>query len=150
MMSGETLALDQNFMFRTAYPEIYEELCQNRKLFKLEIHLFASALAMGVLSDAKSEKKPVHDIIRLSQLSRDEHQEVKDVINIISQLVYVGPDKRARGENIIAYADGGIDLLWQDVKTQGVLDIPRILDETKRKWPKRIIELLNTLEQKDQ
>ena len=146
-MSENAIALDQNFMFRTAYPEIYEELCQKKKLFKLDIHLFASALAIGILNKEKSQKKPSHDILRLSQLSREEHQEIKEVIHMLSQLAYTKPDKRARGEAVLAYADGGLELLWKDYQTQGILDLPRILDETKKKWPSRISELSSILDQ---
>lgn len=141
-MNNELLALDPIFMFRTGYPEIYEEFCQKRKLFKLEIHLFASALALGILNNVKSQKKPSHDIIRLSQLSSNGHKEVREVINILSQLAYTGSDKHARGETIIAFSDGGLELLWKDIQMQGILDLPRILDENKKKWSSRIPELL--------
>jgi hypothetical protein len=148
-MSEDTMALDSSFMFRTAYPEVYEEICHKRKLFKLDIHLFAAALAIGILNNATSTKKPIRDIIRLAQLSRDEHQEIKEVINILSQFAYTKPDKRARGEAIIGYSDGGLDLLWKDIQTQGVLDLPRIIDDVKKKWPSRFPELLALLEQNE-
>lgn len=148
-MTEEILSIEPNFMFRTAYPEIYEELCHKKKLFKLDIHLFAAALAIGLLNKAKSTKKPSRDIIRLSQLSREEHQETKDCINILSQFAYTKPDKRARGEAIIAYSDGGLELLWGDYQTQGILDLPRIIEETKKKWPDRFSEIMASLDKKE-
>jgi hypothetical protein len=140
-MSTNLLALDVNFMLRTAYPEIYEELCQKKKLFKLEIHLFTSALTLGLLHNVRSQKKPTHDIVRLNQLVKEEHKEVKDVINILSQIAFTGADKRLRGETVLAHADGGLELLWKDYQAQGVLDLPRILEESKKKWTDRIQEL---------
>lgn len=145
-MNENSLAIDVNFMFKTAYPEIYEELCQKRKLFKLEIHLFASALAIGILNNTCCQKKPSHDIVRLNQLLKEEHRAIKDVINVLSQIIYVGPDKRERGNSILAYADGGLEILWKDYQAQGILDLPRILDDSKKKWPNRIPELSHNLE----
>jgi len=146
-MNQNSLAIDVNFMFRTAYPEIYEELCQKKKLFRLEIHLFASALAIGILNKAQSQKRPSHDMIRLNQLLKEEHQETKDVINILSQMICQGPDKRARGDTVLAYADGGLEILWKDYQAQGILDLPRILEDSKKKWPNRIPELSHCLEE---
>lgn len=145
-MTEEVLALEPGFMFRTAYPEVYEELCHKKKIFKLDMHLFAAALAIGILNKASSTKKPSRDINRLSQLTQDEYNEIKQVINILSQIAYPKPDKHARGESIIAYSDGGLELLWKDYQTQGILDLPRIIDETKRKWSDRFPELLHLLE----
>jgi len=146
-MNESSLAIDVNFMFKTANPEIYEELCQKKKLFRLEIHLFASALAIGILNKTCSQKKPSHDIVRLNQLLKEEHQEVKDVINILSQIAYVGSDKRARGDAILTYADGGLEILWKDYQAQGILDLPRILGDSKKKWPNRIPDLSHILEE---
>jgi len=149
-MNENNIALESSFMFRTAFPEIYEEICHKRKFFKLDIHLFATALAIGILNNVTSTKKPTRDIIRLTQLFRDEHQEIKEVINILSQFAYTKPDKRARGESIIAYSDGGLELLWKDVQTQGVLDLPRIIEDAKKKWPSRFPEVLALLERNEQ
>jgi hypothetical protein len=146
-MNESSLAIDVNLMFKTAYPEIYEELCQKRKLFRLEIHLFASALAIGILNKMRSQKKPTHDIVRLNQLLKEEHSETKEVINILSQMVYAGPDKHARGDAILAYADGGLEILWKDYQAQGILDLPRILADSKKKWSNRISELSHSLEE---
>jgi len=132
--------LDENFMVRTAYPDVYQELWQKKKLFKNQIHLFTAALAIGVLYNAHSQKKPHQDIVRIGTLS-EEHKENIDVINILSQVVYVGPDKRARGAAILSYADGGLEIIWKEYQAQGMLDIPRIVEEAKKKWPDRIPEL---------
>jgi hypothetical protein len=148
-MSENTTALDPSFMFRTGYPEIYEELCHKKKMFRLDIHLFASALAIGMINNTTGKKKPSHDIVKLSSLSRNEHQEIKEVVNILSQLAYTKPDKHARGESVIAYSDGGLELLWKEYQTQGILDLPRIIDETKKKWPNRFPQLLSLLDQSE-
>jgi hypothetical protein len=148
-LNEDILALERNFMVRTGHPEIYEELCGQKKLFKLDIHLFAAALAIGVLNDKASEKTASHDKVRLNQLTGEQHREIKEVISILAQLAYTKPDKRARGEAIIAYADGGLELLWADYQTQGVLDLPRILDEAKKKWTQRSQDLLSNIGNED-
>ncbi len=132
-------------MFKTSNGDAYEELCQKKKYFKMEIHLFAAALAIGLLENKRCENKPTHDIVRLNQLLKEEHQEIREIINILSQVAYVGPDKRLRGDAILTFADGGLEILWKDYQAQGILDIPRILEDSKKKWPERIPDLLNSV-----
>ena len=125
---------------------MYQELQQKKKVFKLQIHLFTAALAIGILNNVKSQQSPRHDIIRLRQL----HGNLKlyrDIIKILTQIICRGKDEKACGTEILAIADGGLELLWKEYQAQGTLDLPRIVDETEKKWPQRIPELLAIFKQ---
>ena len=138
--------LDEKFMIRTAYPEIYDELCEVKKIFKLRIHLFSTSLAIGVLYDRKTTVKPKRDIIRLSQL-RDRAGEwnlgeQKELIDILVRICCTHADRYEIGSLMLSYADGGLEKLYQDFQEQGILDLSRLLEEAKLKWTERLEELL--------
>ena len=138
------MILHDNFTIRTSHPEMYQELQQNKKLFELQIHIFVSALAIGILNNLKSQESPHRDIIKLWQL-KDNLKEYRDMINIISQIICEGKNERDCSHELLAYADGGLEFLWKEYQAQGTLDLPRILEEAKKKWSKRIPELLASL-----
>jgi hypothetical protein len=139
--------LEEEFMIRTAYPEIYDELCDVKQLFKLRVHLFTTALAVGVLYELHSEKKPKHDIIRLSQLKDRggawNMDEQRELIDLLARVCCEGSDKRSLGSWLLSCADGGLEKLNREYQEQGILDLPRILEEGKKVWPRRIEELLS-------
>ncbi|RLI44267.1 hypothetical protein DRO69_07765 [Candidatus Bathyarchaeota archaeon] len=140
------MILRDNFMIRTAHPEIYQELQQKKKMFKLQIHLFTAALVIGVLNKAKSQLSPHHDIIRLRQLQGN-LKLYRDIINILSQIICRNKDERPCGAELLAYADGGLELIWEEYQSQGTLDLPRIVEEMKKKWSQRVPELLAIFKQ---
>ena len=142
-----TMVLDEQFMLRTAYPEIFDELCDVKKLFKLRVHLFTLALTIGVLYDLQSDKKARHDILRLAQLRDREGewnmQEQKELIDLLVRVCCKGSDKRELGLQMLSYADGGLKKLYQEFQEQGVLDLSRMIEEAKNAWPKRMEEVLS-------
>lgn len=140
------MILRDNFTIRTSHPDMYQELQQKKKLFKLQIHLFVSALAIGILNNLKSQERPHHDIIKLWQLKSD-LKKYRDLINILSQIICKDKDERDCGAELLAHADGGLELLWEEYQAQGTLDLPRIFEETKKKWPQRIPKLLVIIKQ---
>jgi len=144
---SSTTVLDEEFMLRTAYPEIYDELCDVKKLFKLRVHLFTFALALGVLHNLRTVKKPKHDIIRLSQLKDREGEwnmsEQRELIDLLVRAWCKGSDKRDLGSQLLSYADGGLEKLYREYQEQGILDLSRMFEEAKKVWPGRIEELLS-------
>ena len=138
---------DEDVMLRTAYQEIYDELCDVKKIFRLRVHLFTTALVLGLLYNIRSEKKMNHDLIRLSQLRDREGewnmQEQKDLIDVLVRVCCRGKDKRDSSLQMMSFADGGLKRLYEEYRLQGVLDLSRILEEAKKAWPQRIKELLN-------
>ncbi|NIO36323.1 hypothetical protein GTO27_01320, partial [Candidatus Bathyarchaeota archaeon] len=122
------MSLYDEFMLRTAHSEIYDELCEERKLFKLRAHLFTAALAYGILHNVCSQAKPNHDIVRLSQLEKRHPTQVA-LIKLLAKIVCKGEDERSRSYEILAYADGGLELLWEEYQAQGTLDVPRMVEE---------------------
>mgnify|MGYP001095359891 CR=1 FL=1 len=135
-----SLVIPEGYTLRTAHADIYAELVDDKKLFKRSIHLFTVALAVGAILNIKSDqKKRDHDLIRLSTVT---DQEQRLVIDILSRIVCKEPDKIARGRELLAYADGGLEKIWKDYQEVGVLDLPRLLEKLKGKCSLRIAELL--------
>jgi hypothetical protein len=134
--------IDDSFMIRTAHPDIYEELCRDRRIFRLDIHLFATALSIGILRKKRSDLRPNHDIVRLGQLTKSEHEEIKSIIRIARYVVHESVQEQDSRDLIINFADGGLEYLWEEYQTQGILDWPRLIDDSKQKWPNRITEIL--------
>ena len=130
------MVLPDNFMIRTAHREMYKELQQEKKIFKLQIHLFTAALAIGFINNVKSQQQPRHDIVRLNQLHGNLRL-YRDTIHILTQIVCKDKDRKDCGAELLSYADGGLELLWNDYQAQGILDLPRIFEETKKIWTTR-------------
>ena len=124
---------------RTAYPEIYQEFVEKKKIFKKKIHLFTTALAIGVITETSSKETPNHDLIRFSTVV-DEKQ--KKMINILARLSCNEPDKKERGKQLQLFADGGLKKLWDDYQESGILDTPRIIEEIKGKCLERKNKIL--------
>jgi len=140
------MSLYDEIMLRTAHPEIYDELCEEKKLFKIRAHLFVAALSYGISHNVRSQRKPYHDIVRLSQLEKHHPIQVK-LIKLLAKIICESQDKQSCGRELLAYADGGLEILWKEYQAQGALDVPRIVEETKNKWAQRVPELLTILKQ---
>lgn len=138
------MVLFNGMTIRTAYPKRYQELVDDKKLFKRSIHLFTAALAVGVVLDQKSKgKKPHHDLIRLSTVT---DKEQRSIINVLSRIACKGEDKKTRGQELLAYADGGLEKIWEEYQALGNLDLPRLLEKIKKKCSQRASELITNIQ----
>ena len=118
--------------------DIYEKLVEDAKVFNSKTELFLAATVVGVLNDKKSEKNPngtnILDFIKLRP------DIAKELIYLLTEVT--GP--RAEGasyHDVLRYADGGLALIWEEYRNQGTFDVTRLIEESKAKWQKRIMEL---------
>jgi len=135
-------------MIRTANSEIYKELVQDKKYFKRQIELFISALAIGYVNNINSEKRPNHDIIRLNVLEAN-MKNYKDIIDFMSRIICLEYDEEKCGSLLLSYADGGLEKIWSEYQTQGILDLPRIYEEIKQIWPNKTNNIIEIIEKRE-
>ena len=128
-------------MIKTAHHEIYQELQQKKRLFKHQIHLFTFSLVMGILFNKKSDKTPTHDIIRLRALSSPELGLQRSLIEFLSLACSKIVKTKECETEILKYAEGGLELIWEEYQEQGILDLPRLFEKSKKHWSERIPEL---------
>ena len=128
----------QRLRIYTDQNEIYEKLTEENKIFNLKRELFLAALVIGVVNNKKSEKRPrktnILDFIKLPR-------ETQELIYLLSEVAGRTGDLEASCDDILRYADGGLKLIWEAYRDQGTLDVTRLVEEAKEKWPKRLEEL---------
>jgi hypothetical protein len=103
---------------------------------------FALALVVGVVRNRKSSARPNSDIVRLDRV----RPEIRQTIEIVAGLVSQGKEEKSLWNEVLVYADGGLELLWQEIQALGAFDLVRLLREAKEKWPRRLAELIPQLE----
>lgn len=127
----------QRLRIYTDQNEIYEELTEEHKTFNLKTELFMAALVIGVVNNRKSKKKPnktnILDFIKLPP-------ENQELIYLLYEVTSNTKDLQASVNNLLRYAEGGLELIWEAYRDQGTLDLTRFIEETKEKWPQRIEE----------
>lgn len=132
----------EDMTIKTANPEIYKELVENKKLFAKSLHLFTSALAVGIILNKKSEKKAHHDLIRFSTVS---DLEQKILVTTLARISCEGNDKKERGKVLLTFADGGLEYIWQEYQLAGNLDVSRLIGNIKNKCTEKTEEMLESI-----
>ena len=143
------MVLDDSTMLRTANKEVYQELVETNKYFKRQIDLFVSALVVGLVNNYKSEKRQNHDIIRMGQLTGSLYI-FKKMLNLMSDLICISEENSECFKLIFSYADGGLELMWDDYQAQGALDLPRLYDDISKKWGDRLPDVLALVKSEEQ
>lgn len=128
----------QRLRIYTDLNEIYEELTEENKIFNKKTELFMAALVIGVVNNRKSKEKPkktnILDFIKLPP-------ENQELIYLLYEVTRDAKDLQASCNDMLRYADGGLELLWEAYQNQGTVDLTRFIEETKEKWPKRMEQL---------
>ena len=128
----------QRLRIYTDQNKIYEELTEENKIFNLKTELFMAALVIGVVNNRKSKEKPkktnILDFIKLPP-------ENQELIYLLYEVTRNPNDLQASCNDLLRYADGGLELIWEAYRDQGTLDLTRFIEETKEKWPQRMEQL---------
>ena len=128
----------QRLRIYTDQNEKYEELTEENKTFNRKTELFMTALVIGVVNNRKSQKKPnktnILDFIKLPTDSQE-------LIFLLYEVTNNPEDPQASSNDILRFAEGGLEILWEAYQDQGILDLTRFIQETKEKWPQRMEEL---------
>lgn len=129
----------QQLRIYTDQNEKYEELTQGKNGFTRKTELFATALIVGVIYGRKSEKKP--KTTNILDFARVKPREIQDLVYIIFKVICDPNNIQTSCNDLLRYADGGIEVLWNAYQDQGMLDLTRFVEETKNLWPERMKEL---------
>lgn len=128
----------QRLRIYTDQNEKYEELTEENKTFNRKTELFTTALVIGVVNNRKSQKKPnktnILDFIKLPP-------ETQELIYLLYEVTHNPEDLQASCNDLLRFAEGGLEILWEAYQDQGILDLTRFVEETKEKWSKRMEEL---------
>jgi hypothetical protein len=84
-------------------------------------------LVVGVVRNRKSSARPNSDIVRLDRV----RPEIRQTIEIVAGLVSQGKEEKSLWNEVLVYADGGLELLWQEIQALGAFDLVRLLREAK-------------------
>ena len=120
----------------------YEKLVTKRRLFPTKYHLFTAGLAYGLLHGKRHDKKPTVAVTKLFAIS---DKTTASIINVVFWILRDKEDDKAVWTEMLHIADGGVVALSEMCDSGGGdLDIPRLLDDAKKLWPKRSKSLYNT------
>lgn len=129
----------EKWQVESALKDEYVEMVSKEKVFASKHQLFAAGLAYGLLHDVRLDKKRTYSITKLFQIADDATAAVVDVA--FWTLNGGGKDSEVWAD-VLKVADGGVQALSEAFHS-GDLDIPRLLDESTRLWPKRVKKLYN-------
>lgn len=125
----------------TSRSDDYEKLVTRGRLFSAKHQLFAVGLVYGLLHGKRHDKKPTVALTKLFAIGD------KATTGLIDVVFWVLNDKKDDKEiwmEMLHIADGGVVALSEMYdQCGGDIDVPRILDDAKRMWPKRVKSLNN-------
>ena len=124
----------------TSRSDDYEKLVTREMLFPKKHHLFVAGLVYGLLHGKRSDKKPTAAVTKLFAIGD------KTTAGIIDVVFWVMNDKKGDKQvwsEMLHIADGGVAALSEMYDSSGGIDIPRLLDDAKRLWPRRVKRLHN-------
>lgn len=124
----------------SALEDVYRDLVEDKRVFTAMHQLFAAGLAYGLLHNKRLDKKQTYTITKLSNIVDNVTASVVDVVFWV--LYDKGKDSEVWAE-MLKIADGGVLALSETYHAHGELDIPRLLDESTRLWPKSVERLHN-------
>lgn len=131
---------------RTARKDVYRELVDEKKAFSRQIDLFLLALAVGFAKDRRSEATPTSDIVKLEALKTDVRRVARDLIEIVSALIPPEENDTESWRAVLAFADAGLEDIWKEFQTTGLVDIPKMLAEADTLAKDRANGLFEALE----
>lgn len=133
---------DQKYQIRSAYggDSIYKQIVDKEKLFPYMYNFFALGLVYGILHNKKSTKSRVHDIIPFDRIT---NESVKDVINICYMILDNGNDEKNIVNEMLSFADGGIEELYKIYEKNGSFQLPLLIEDSKKIWKERAKDLNN-------
>ena len=129
----------EKWQVESALKDEYEDLVVKNKVFAAKHQLFAAGLAYGLLHNKRLDKKRTYSLIKMNQISDGATAAVVDVVFWVMNKG--GKDSEVWTE-MLRVADGGVQALSDAYHVGGGdLDIPRLLDDSTKLWPKRAKEL---------
>ena len=132
---------NQKYQISSAYAgedSIYDKIVKNEKMFPNMYNFFSLGLVYGILHNKKSAKRKAHDIIPFNRITDGI---VKDVLDICYVILDDGREEKEIVNEMLSFADGGIEELYAIYDKNGSFQLPLLIEESKNMWEKRIKDL---------
>ena len=136
--------VSNSYQIKSAYSgtddSIYNLIVKKKEMFPSMYHFWALGLVYGILHNKKSDKSKTGDIIRINQIN---NEKIRDVIGICYMILDDGREQTEIVSEMMSYADGGIEALYETYDKNGSFQLPMKIEESKNIWPERVKELYN-------
>lgn len=127
------------YSIRTAIPNVYDKLIDEKELFPRKHHLFVAGLVYGMLHDEQYQKPPnSKDIVKLVSIS---DELTKNIINLVFAILHDGKNKSQTWGVMLRMADWGVSKLDDIYEKHNNFTIPTLVKDAQQRWPKRIKDL---------
>ena len=133
----------RSYLLTSAYAgkdSIYDEIVRKKKMFPAMYHFFALGLVYGIIHNKKSTKNRNNDIIRIDQITLET---IRDVIDICYMILNDGRDDRDILNDMLSYADGGIEELYKIYEKNGSFQLPILVEDSKKLWTEHVKKFNN-------
>lgn len=139
-MTGLRRISGEKWQLETEVGDTYDELVTSKKLFPSKYHLFAAGLVYGLLHGKRHNKKPTQAFTKLHMIGDD------TILKVIDVVFWTLKDGRTDYEvwaEMLRIADAGVLEIDSMSKSNGGINVPRILDNCQKEWPNRANNLNN-------
>ena len=133
----------------TAYDSVYNDLCKKaeddgtKKPFKNKSDLFPVALIIGVLNNKRDDTKKEAGFVRFSSVSGHN----KNIIKMFFHSVAKGKSWSDKWKDIKELADGGIQIIDEDLKKTKEFDVYKFFADVNKMWPDKAKEIIKNLQE---
>lgn len=125
----------------TSRNDDYEKLVTRGRLFPTKHHLFAAGLVYGLLHGKRHDKKPTAALTKLFVIG---DKTTTAVIDVVFWILNDKKDDKKVWTEMLHIADGGVMALSEMYGSGGGdINIPRLLDDAKKLWPRQTKRLHN-------
>lgn len=131
---------EKPLQLRSALKYIYDEFVDEKKLFQTNYSLFSFALVYGLMKSKRSDKTLNSDFIKINTIGDDQ---IKDVIDIVYQLLDDSDKEEGTWQEMLHIADGGLLELKEIYDKNKDFRIQNIVSEATTIWNDKIRDLKN-------
>ncbi|MCB1177093.1 MAG: hypothetical protein KDK36_05885 [Leptospiraceae bacterium] len=131
---------ERPLQLRSSLKNMYDEFVEEKKLFSTNYHLFSFALVYGLMKSKYSEKNPTSDFVKINTIS---DQQIKDVIDIVYNLLDDGDNEEETWQKMLRIADGGMLELKEIYDKNKNFRIPHLVFESNSVWQEKVKDLKN-------
>ena len=135
-----TVISHQPWMIQTARQHMYDDLVDDKNLFRTRYDLFVLSLVYGLLHNKACADRPHADMVKVNSIGSESTKHIIDVAYI---LLDDGKDERDIKAQLLRIADGGVEALSDIYYKTNNLDIHALIAEAKLIWPVRMKRFAN-------
>lgn len=114
-------------------------------IFKYNYELFSLGAIHGFLNGERRTDYDTmsQDFTTVSNIGSDEHRQTIDLVHQMVKIETGKTDESEIWEAVLEYADGGVELINELVKSQGDFDLVGVVEDAETEaWEPRLIEAI--------